>query len=68
MISKNTKNKLKKITELNSSSWILDEWHEKPHCDYWRIKLAKTLPLDIFYKLYPITATWSLRQKHHTNL
>lgn len=25
------------------------------------------LPIDIYYKLYPIKATWLLRQKPHSN-
>ena len=41
------------------------DWHEKPKSDWDKIKLAKSLPLDIFYKFYPITATWTIRKKHH---
>ena len=25
------------------------------------------LPIDIYYKFYPIKTTWLLRQKHHSN-
>ncbi len=40
-------------------------WHEHPKCDWDKVKLANSLPIDIFYKLFPITATWSLRKKYH---
>ena len=33
--------------------------------DWDKIKLSKSLPLDVFYKLFPITATWTMRKKHH---
>ena len=41
------------------------DWHQKAHSDWDKIKLAKSLPIDIFYKFYPITATWTMRRKHH---
>ena len=59
--------KEQKIAELYPDGYHIT-WHQKPHCDYDKKKLAETLPLDIFYKLYPLTATWLLRQKRHSNL
>ena len=41
------------------------DWHQKPHGDWDKVKLSKSLPLDVFYKLFPITATWTVRKKHH---
>ena len=41
------------------------EWHEKPKSDWDKIKLSKSLPIDVFYKLFPITATWTMRKKYH---
>ena len=38
------------------------DWHQKPHGDWDRVKLMKTLPLDIFFKFYPITAKWTMRR------
>ena len=64
-LNKNTKEP--KITELYPDGYHIS-WHQKPHCDWDKKKLAETLPLDIFYKLYPLTATWLLLQKHHSNL
>jgi len=41
------------------------DWTNHPKGDWDRIKLTKSLPLDVFYKLYPITATWTMRKKYH---
>lgn len=41
------------------------EWHQKAHGDWDKIKLSKSLPIDVFYKLFPITATWTIRKKYH---
>jgi len=39
------------------------DWHQKPHGDWDKTKLSKSLPIDIFYQLYPITATLIWRNK-----
>ena len=65
-ISKNNAKKSPTIAELYPDGYHVS-WHEQAHCDWDKQKLADTLPLDIFYKLYPLTATWLLRQKHHSN-
>ena len=41
------------------------DWHQKAHGDWDKTKLAKSLPIDIFYQLYPITATWTIRKRYH---
>ena len=41
------------------------DWLNHPKGDWDRIKLAKSLPIDIFFKLYPITATWTIRKRYH---
>ena len=41
------------------------DWLHHPISDWDKIKLSKSLPIDVFYKLYPITATWTIRKKHH---
>ena len=41
------------------------DWLEHPKCDWDKAKLANSLPIDIFYKLFPITATWTMRKRHH---
>ena len=41
------------------------DWHQKPISDWDRVKLTKSLPLHIFFKFYPITATWTMRKKDY---
>jgi hypothetical protein len=67
MTSKNTNVNRLTIAELYPDGYRIN-WHESPKADRDKIKLSQSLPLDIFYKLYPITATWSLRQRHHSSL
>ncbi len=38
---------------------------DKPKSDWDKMKLSKSLPIDIFFKLYPITATWTIRKRYH---
>ena len=63
MISKKLK-KEKTIAELYPDGYRLN-WHEH---NTENVVNTLGLPIDIFYKLYPITTTWSLRQKRRSNL
>ena len=59
MIAKKLKNNTPKISELYPNGYHID-W-EKYSDD------MLGLPIDIYYKFYPIKTTWLLRQKHHSN-
>ena len=41
------------------------DWNQKAHGDWDKTKLSKSLPIDVFYKFYPITTMWTLRKRHH---
>ena len=59
--SKEIKKAISDIVEFYPDGYRID-WHKH------KVEESINLPLDILYKLYPITTTWSLRQKHHSNL
>ena len=54
------KSKNKTISELYPNGYHID-WEKHSN-------EMLGLPIDIYYRLYPIKATWLLRQKHHSNL
>jgi hypothetical protein len=58
--SKEIKKAISDIVEFYPDGYRVD-WHN------YKIEQPINLPIDILFKLYPITTTWSLRQKHHSN-
>ena len=58
--SKEIKKAIRDIVEFYPDGYRID-WHNH------KVEEPINLPLDILFKLYPITTTWSLRQKHHSN-
>lgn len=58
---KKLKKKTKTISDLYPMGYHV-EW------DNYQNDSMLGLPIDIYYKFYPIKTTWLLRQKRHSNL
>ena len=62
---------MKTSKEINKTISDIVEFYPDGYRINWhnhKVEKPINLPLDILFKLYPITTTWSLRQKHHSNL